>query len=158
MLHQYQTEFPGNAAQFDTIRPFERAARLIYNIPVGRDPLSSANWKSLSYIYKRRWSLVMHDIYYQNASKELTEIFQRQHTQRGRNQYNLAIQRPRTEYGRNGLRYRGPLTWNLLSSKAKSFKSKSTFSRKLKCCKLNNISYCKEVSTGTNKKKDFIYC
>ena len=135
----------------------ERAARLIYNIPAARDPLSSANWKSLSYIYKRRLSLVMHDIYYENAPKELTEMFQKQHTQRGRNQHNLVIQRPRSEHGRNSLIYRGPLTWNLLSPEAKSCHNRGTFSRKLKDCKLDNISYCKEASIGTNKDKDYIY-
>ena len=135
----------------------ERAARLIYNIPAARDPLSSANWKSLSYIYQRRLSLVMHDIYYENAPKELTEMFQKQHTQRGRNQHNLVIQRPRSEHGRNSLRYRGPLTWNLLSPEAKSCHNRGTFSRQLKDCKLDNISYCKEASIGTNKDKDFIY-
>ena len=135
----------------------ERAARLIYNIPAARDPLSSANWKSLSYIYKRRLSLVMHDIYYENAPKEFTEIFQRQHTQRGRNQHKLVIQRPRTEHGRNSLRYRGPLTWKLLSPWAKSCHNKSTFSRKSKDCELDNISYCKIASIGTKKNKDFFY-
>ena len=135
----------------------ERAARLIYNIPAGRDPLISANWKPLSYIYKRRLSLVMHDIYYENAPKELTEMFQKQNTQRGCNKYNLVRQRPRTEHGRNSLRYCGPLTWNLLSTEAKSCHKRDTFSRKLRNCKLDKISYCKEAAIGTNKNKDFIY-
>ena len=56
----------------------EKAARLIYKIPAARDPLSSANWKSLSYIYKRRLSLVMHDIYYENAPKSSCETWSEQ--------------------------------------------------------------------------------
>ena len=78
-------------------------------------------------------------------------MFQKQHTLRGCNKHNLVMQRPRTEHGRNSLRYRGPLTWNLLSTEAKSCHNRDTFSRKLK------ISYCKKASIRTNKVKDFIY-
>ena len=60
----------------------ERASLLIYNIPDGKYPLSSVNWNAISYSCKRRLSLVMHDIIYENASKELTEMFQKQFIER----------------------------------------------------------------------------
>ena len=134
----------------------KRAAKLIYDVKGGEDPLEIANWKPISYLYKRRVATIMHEVHSNKLNIELTEMFEKKRYSKTRGTNNYVIPRPRTEHGRSSFCYRGPLTWNNLPESVKTL-STSEFKKKLRFCELEKIHYGKEAAIGTNKKDDFIY-
>ena len=135
----------------------ERAAKLIYEVHSCKDPLTAVGWKPLEHIYKRRIAILMYDIYNERVPNELQGEFKKNLFGRGQEKLTMEIPRPRTEIGRNSVKYRGPLIWNLLTTETRACKTKDTFKTKLKECKLDMISFQREAAIGTNKKKDYMY-
>ena len=99
----------------------------------------------------------MYDIYNERVPNELQGEFKKNLFGRGQEKLTMEIPRPRTEIGRNSVKYRGPLIWNLLTTETRACKTKDTFKTKLKECKLDKISFQREAAIGTNKKKDDMY-
>ena len=82
-----------------------RAARLIHKIHPSipkPDVLQIANWKSVSYMYQRRVVCLTHQaLYDKELPADIQDIIAIQSTTRNmRDNLKLALQRPKTEYGR----------------------------------------------------------
>ena len=67
------------------------------------------------------------------------------------------LPRPKSELGRNSVRYHGPLTWNNVPSEVRSITKIDSVKNKVKACKLENISYEKDTAVGTNSDYFYFY-
>ena len=71
----------------------------------------------------------------------------------------MFIPRPKSEVGRNSLRYRGPLLWNYVNKMFDVSSSLNGFKASIRKSKadLEAFSFNKEVAIVTMKSKDFNY-
>ena len=113
-----------------------RAARLIHKIHPSiskSDVLQIANWKSVGYMYKRRVACLTHQaLYDKELPADIQDIITIQSTTRNmRDNLKLALQRPKTEYGRKTFKHRAAIIWNTLPESLKRMENYSTFKKYL---------------------------
>ena len=142
-----------------------KAAKLIYKIPSETpdlDVLRIANWKPLNYIYKRRLATLMYQVKAKTLHEPLTDLFELnknddRYSLRNKNDYSRI--RYNNEYGRNSVRYRGPIVWNNIPQNIKDAETQQSFKAKLKQAgkKLEQIQFEKEACTIQLRKDDFLY-
>ena len=135
-----------------------RAARFIYSLPKtlsDEESIVRANWQPLSYIYKRRLLTVMHKVYYNTGDEAIQSLFIK--SQRNENQF--TVQRSNTEHGRNSLKYRGTVIWNVLPDSLKRIEHNKTFKNNLKRAikVINNVNFTKGTTFVLHRMKDFTY-
>ena len=140
-----------------------RAAQLIHRIPettVDHEVLRIANWKPVSYIYKRRLATIMHQVYYNNTPDLVKDLFAKRTSGRNlRTTECFELKQSRTEYGRVSVKFRGPQIWNSLSKSLKSTAISQSFKNKLKreARTLENIQFKKAASVVIAKDPIYIY-
>ena len=97
-----------------------KAAKLIHKLSSetpDSDVLDLVKWKPLGYIYKRRLASIMYQVFHNSLPDQLTALFETRNTD---NNYNLrrindfSHVRYNCNLGRNSVRYRGPIVWNLI--------------------------------------------
>ena len=141
------------------------AAKLIYKIPSETPDLGIlriANWKHLNYIYKRRLATLMNQVKAKTLPEPLIDLFElnkndNRYSLRNKNDYSRI--RYNNEYGRNSVRYRGPIVWNNIPQNIKDAETQQSFKAKLKWAgkKLEQIQFEKEACTIQLRKDDFLY-
>ena len=142
-----------------------KAAKLIYKIPSvtpDLDVLRIENWKPLNYTYKRRLATLMYQVKAKTLPEPLTDLFElnkndNRYSLRNKNDYSRI--RYNNEYGRNSVRYRGPIVWNNIPQNLKDAETQQSFKAKLKRAgkKLEQIQFEKEACTIQLRKDDFLY-
>ena len=150
-----------------SLQPLEdlhaRAARIIYRLPKEmpvEERIIKAGWKPLSYLYKRRLSIFMFEVYNNLTDERLINLFNKCRNRLSEYKQNFDLIRPKKELTRNSVRYRGPVVWNNLPKSLKALQgTKETFKRELKkhTKHLSNITFSKESINNYNKKEDFYY-
>ena len=96
------------------------------------DVLTCTNWKSLKHIYLKRVLLFVHNCSHGNSPVPLTELFNKRTPK-----YNLrqkmcfSLPRPRTEFLKKSLAYRGAILWNFLSNDIRAEDKVNSFKRKV---------------------------
>ena len=142
-----------------------KAAKLIHKLPSetpDSDVLGLVKWKPLGYIYKRRLASIMYQVFHNSLPDQLTALFEIRNTD---NNYNLRCINdfPHVRYnsnlGRNSVRYRGPIVWNLIPKAIKDASSLQLFKQKLRQASriLEQIQFEKEACQITSKQTDFLY-
>ena len=67
------------------------------------------NWKSVEYMYERRVACIAHKLYYGKGTDTMKDLIE--HLKPGstnlRDNVKVALNRPRTAYGRNSFKHRG---------------------------------------------------
>ena len=113
-----------------------RAARLIHKIHPSipkTDVLQIANWKSVGYMYKRRVACLTHQALYDKELpadiQDITTILST--TRNMRDNLKLALQRPKSEYGRKTFKHRAAIIWNTLPESLKRMENYSTIKKYL---------------------------
>ena len=100
----------------------------------------------------------MHDIYHERTHPDVLELFRKSGHNKTRSRNNFEMIQPRTEIGRNSIRFRGPQAWNSLTNDMREHMNKDTFKMKLKHYKnLDNISFSKETSCIKKRNSDYFY-
>ena len=99
----------------------------------------------------------MHEVFYRDCPKDLKYICKKKTTNKTRGVNSFELPRPDSEFERNSIRYGGPLTWNNLPSEVQGITKIDSVKSKLKTCKLENISYEKEIAIETNKDSNYFY-
>ena len=116
-----------------------KAAKIIYKLSSETHDLEAlriANWKPLSYIYKRMIAAIMYQVRNKTLPRQLVELFPLEDN--STNHHNLRHKkdfvqiRPNNEYGRNSLRYRGPLIWDHIPCDVRNARTLLTFKTKIK--------------------------
>ena len=70
----------------------------------------------------------------------------------------LEIPRPKTEFGRNSIKYRAVTIWNSLPNEHRIINNTENFKRKIKLIKtLHDFTFKKEACIITRKHSDFMY-
>ena len=114
-----------------------KAAKLIHKLPSetpDTDVLDFVKWKPLLYVYKRRLASIMYQVYYDSLPDQLLSLFE---TRNVDTSYNLRRTnhflhvRYNSNIGRNSVRYRGPVVWNLIPKTIKDASSYQLFKQKL---------------------------
>jgi hypothetical protein len=126
------------------------------------DVLDLVKWKPLGYIYKRRLASIMYQVFHNSLPDQLTGLFEIRNTD---NNYNLrrindfSNVRYNSNLGRNSVRYRGPIVWNLIPKAIKDASSLQLFKQKLRQASriLEQIQFEKEACQITSKQTDFLY-
>ena len=138
-----------------------RACRIICRIPPSLDDtscLSRAKWQDINYLYYKRILVLMYKAYVDEAPASIASLFTKKVTTRSiRIPNQLNIIRPRTEFGRRSLTYRGPVIWNFLNrlvhiSNTTLMSFKTILKKHVK--ELSNFSFNKEASLIVNKHND----
>ena len=133
-----------------------KAAKVIHSTPskmCQNEVLDIVGWKLLSYICKRRLASIMFQIHIESVPEQLLDLFERKdssiHELRSKNHF--VQDRPRTELGRNTIRFRGPSVWSVIPPEVKDLKTLENFKRKLKSCskKLNLVQFDKGQMAAT---------
>ena len=142
-----------------------KAAKLIHKLPSetpDSDVLDLVKWKSLSYLYKRRLASIMYQAHHKTLPDQLTALFE---TRTSDSNYNFrrintfSHARYNSNFGRNSVRYRGPIVWNLIPKPIKDASSQQLFKQKLRQASriLDHIQFEKEACVITSKQPDFLY-
>lgn len=142
-----------------------KAAKLIHKLPSetpDSDVLDRVKWKPLGYIYKRRLASIMYQVFHSSLPDHLTALFETCNTT---NTYNLRrtndfpLVRYNCNLGRNSVRYRGPMVWNLLPKSIRDASSQELFKLKLRQASriLDQIQFEKEACQISTKQKNYIY-
>ena len=142
-----------------------KAAKLIHKLPSetpDSDVLDLVKWKPLGYIYKRRLASIMYQVFHNSLPDQLTALFEIRNTD---NNYNLrrindfSHVRYSSNLGRNSVRYRGPIVWNLMPKAIKDASSLQLFKQKLRQASriLEQIQFEKEACQITSKQTDFLF-
>ena len=126
------------------------------------DVLDLVKWKPLGYIYKRRLASIMYQAFHNSLPDQLTALFETRNTD---NNYNLrrindfSHVRYNCNLGRNSVRYRGPIVWNLIPKAIRDASSQQLFKQKLRQASriLDQIQFEKEACQITSKQTDFLY-
>ena len=142
-----------------------KAAKLIYRLPSStpdHEALQNANWMPISYIYKRRMAAIMYNVKSKTLPQSILNLFETNENPTSRELRNnscfKSIQ-PRTEFGRNSIRFRGPAIWKVIPTKTKNCPSYNNFKNKLSTIRqlINNIQFEKGQSTTTFRRQDYLY-
>ena len=142
-----------------------KAAKLIHKLSSetpDSDVLDLVKWKSLGYIYKRRLASIMYQVFHNSLPDQLIALFETSNTD---NNYNLrrindfSHVRYNCNLGRNSVRYRGPIVWNLIPKAIRDASSQQLFKQKLRQASriLDQIQFEKEACQITSKQTDFLY-
>ena len=142
-----------------------KAAKLIHKLPSetpDTDVLDLVKWKPLVYIYKRRLASIMYYVYHDSLPDQLLSLFE---TRNINASYNLrrtnhfSHVRCNSNNGRNSVRYRGPVVWNLIAKTIKDASSYQLFKQKLRQASkiLDQIQFEKEACMVTSKQSDSLY-
>ena len=141
-----------------------KAAKLIHKLSSetpDSDVLDLAKWKPLGYIYKRRLASIMYQVFHNSLPDQLTALFKTRNTD---NSYNLrrindfSHVRYNCNQGRNSVRYRGPIVWNLIPKAIRDASSQQLFKQKLRHPqRMDQIQFEKEACQITSKQTDFLY-
>lgn len=142
-----------------------KAAKLIHKLPSetpDSDVLDLVKWKSLSDLYKRRLASIMYQVHHKTLPDQLTALFE---TRTSDSNYNFrrintfSHARYHSNFGRNSVRYRGPIVWNLIPKPIKDASSQQLFKQKLRQASriLDHIQFEKEACVITSKQPDFLY-
>ena len=95
-----------------------RAPRYIFNIKDSTrnvDVLAAAKWKSLSYIYKKRFSCITYQEFYDTAPDGINSLFIKHFSLRNRrNNLKLHVQLPNSNSLRYSFSQRASILWNNL--------------------------------------------
>ena len=127
---------------------YNRAARIITQSDWETrsvDILKMPQWDTLGVRRHQHSAIVMHKIIHNKAPEYLTEVFNPMcdsivYNLRDSN-YNLTLQKPKTESLKKSFSYRGAKLWNSLPNSIKSKQSLEPFSKSLRSLSLqNNIS------------------
>ena len=116
-------------------------------------------WMKLSFIYKKRIAIFMHDCHFNSTDAFLARLFEKDPS-RSTRKNNLMITRPKKDIGRLSLRIRGPTVRNHLPDKLKSLQSRREHFKsmlKRQASYLNIFSLTKETTFNHNKDKGVIY-
>ena len=142
-----------------------KAAKLIYRLPSStpdHEALQNANWMPISYIYKRRMAAIMYNVKSKTLPESILNLFETNENPTSRELRNnscfKSIQ-PRTEFGRNSIRFRGPAIWKVIPTETKNCPSYNNFKNKLSTFRqlINNIQFEKGQSTTTFRRQDYLY-
>jgi len=142
-----------------------KAAKLIYKLPretPDSDVLDLVKWKPLGYIYKCRLVSITYQVFHNSLPDQLTALFEVRNTD---NNYNLrrindfSNVRYNSNLGRNSVRYKGPIVWNLIPKAIKDASSLQLFKQNLRQASriLEQIQFEKEACQTTSKQTDFLY-
>ena len=95
------------------------------------DVLQIANWKSVSYMYKRRVAFLTHQaLYDKEPPADIQHIVPMQSTTRNmRDNLKLVLQRSKTKYGRKTFKHRAAIIWNTLPESIKRLENYFTFKK-----------------------------
>ena len=122
----------------------------------------NANWMPISYIYKRRMAAIMYNVKSKTLPESILNLFETNENPTSRELRNnscfKSIQ-PRTEFGRNSIRFRGPAIWKVIPTETKNCPSYNNFKNKLSTIRqlINNIQFEKGQSTTTFRRQDYLY-
>ena len=149
-------------ASFNRLEVLHRkAAKIIHKLSSethGLEALRISNWKPLSYTYKRRIAAIMYQIRNKTLLRQLVELFPLEDN--STNHHNLRHKkdfvqiRPNNEYGRNCLRYRGPLIWNHIPCDVRNARTLLTFKTKMK--RVSNVIENVQFEKGTVTLTDYV--
>ena len=141
------------------------STKLIHKLPsetLHSDILDLVKWKPLGYIYKRGLASIMYQVFHSSLPDQLTALFETRNTN---NNYNVrrindvSHIRFNSNLGRNSVRFRGPIVWNLIPKAIKDASSLQLFKQKLRQASkiLEQIQFEKEACQMTSKQTDFLY-
>ena len=140
-----------------------RAARVVYRLPWdtdGHKSLNTAGWPTLDTLYKRKLLILTHRAQHDdNTPKSIKDMFtKKKSTHSLRRAQTLEIPRPKTEFGRNSIKYRAVTIWNSLPNEHRILNNTENFKRKIKLIKtLHDFTFKKEACIITRKHSDFMY-
>ena len=117
---------------------------------------------SLNYIYKRRLASIMYQVYNNNLPEQIVVLLG---TPKDANNYNLRHAKDFSQvrysrnFGRNSVRYRGPIEWNLIPKAIRESTSYHLFKGRLKNASriLDKIQFEEEACLIKSKEPDFLY-
>ena len=139
-----------------------RAARLLHNLPrnlSNEESLARVNWQAISYLYKRRLLILMHQVYHGTADKSIAQVFQKKdpEKQRTRNKMQFEGKRYNTKTGRNSFTYKAAMIWNSIPDQIEEAENTQTFKTRLKTVRqtINNFTFQKGLTRFLNREKDF---
>lgn len=144
-----------NYSIMESLNPIHaRAARVIHQ----DKSLEKLNWLPISYIYKRRLLLLMHDVL---NDKILYPPFNLRLGNRPSRTGGLQVEIPRVNYkvGKESAQYRGPVIWNFIARLA-NFNvniQKDSFKNILRRLSQNINSFLFEAPMIAMKDRDFVY-
>ena len=139
----------------ESLNPIDaRAARVIHQ----DKSLEKLNWLPISYIYKRRLLLLMHDVL---NDKILYPRFNLRLRNRPSRTGGLQVEIPRVNYkvGKESAQYRGPVLWNFIARLA-NFNvniQKDSFKNNLRRLSQNINNFLFEAPMIAMKDQDFVY-
>ena len=127
-----------------------------------QDALETTGWEPLSNQYKKKLLILMYKVNSNITPDKITDLFNVANPLYNfRNGNRFVLPRYNLDIGRNSLRYRDPLAWDLTPTSIKQCHSLKNFKNLLKqrCRKdfINNLSFLKEACTVSHKNQDFTY-
>ena len=142
-----------------------RAAKTIHRLPrdiSDQDALETTGWEPLSNQYKKKLLTLMYKVNSDITPDKITNLFSLANPYYNlRNSNHFVLPRFNLAIGRNSLRYRGPLAWELTPTSLKQSPSLKNFKNLLKQSRyrlfINNISFLKEACMVSNKNQDYTY-
>ena len=142
-----------------------RAAKIIHRLPwdiSDQEALESTRWEPLLNQYKKKLLTLMYKVNSNITPVKITNLFSIANAHYNlRNSNHFVLPRYNLDIGRNSLRYRGPLFWELTQTSLKQSPSLKNFKNLLKQRHhknfINNCSFLKESYMVSHKNQDFEY-
>lgn len=142
-----------------------RAAKIIHRLPrdiSDQEALGRTRWEPLSNQYKKKLLTLMYKVNSNITPAKITNLFSIANPHYNlRNNNHFVLPRYNLDIGRNSLRYRGPLVWELTPTSLKQSPSLKNFKNLLKQRQhknfINNCSFLKEACMVSHKNQDFAY-
>ena len=157
------TSSPSLMYELEHIRA--RAVKTIHRLPrdiSDQDALKTTGWEPLSNQYKKKLLTLMYKVNSNITPDKITNLFSLANPYYNlRNSNHFVLPRFNLAIGRNSLRYRGPLVWELTPTTLKQSSSLKNFRNLLKQSRhrhfINNISFLKEACMASFKNQDYTY-
>jgi len=142
-----------------------KAAKLIHKLPSetpDADVLQIVKWKPLIYIYKRRLASIMYQVFNNSLPDQLTSLLGTRYNDNNyklRRSNDFSLIRYNSLLGRNSVRYRGPIIWNLIPRNIRNAASLQLFKATLKrpSKSIDQIQFEKEACLLNSKDPNFVY-
>ena len=142
-----------------------RVPKPIYRLPrdiSDQDALESTGWEPLSNQYKKKLLILIYKVNGNITPDKIANLFSIASPHYNlRNSNHFVVPRYNLDIGRNSLRYRGPLAWQLNPASLKHSHSLKNFKNLLKERRhknfINNLNFLKETCMVSNKNQDFKY-
>jgi len=142
-----------------------KAAKLIHKLPSetpDADVLQIVKWKPLIYIYKRRLASIMYQVFNNSLPDQLTSLLGTRYNDNNyklRRSNDFSLIRYNSLLGRNSVRYRGPIIWNLIPRNIRNAASLQLFKATLKrpSKSIDQIQFEKEACLLHSKDPNFVY-